>query len=70
MRSILWRDIFWFLVGKAIKGKQKIKTASRDQNPGSGNKMVEAQRPSEKHGDGSKGPGGHSANLEVIFAGL
>ena len=36
-----------------------------DQNAGCGDKMEEARRPSDRHGDGFVGPGGHSANLEA-----
>ena len=34
-------------------------------NAGLGNKMAEAQRSSERYGDGFAGPGGHSTNLEA-----
>ena len=57
--------IFRFLVGSAIKGKKNIKTASGDQNAGCGDKMAEARKRSERHGDVFSGPGGHSANLEA-----
>ena len=60
LRSLLWRDIFWCLVGK-----QKIKTASGDQNAGHGDKMVEVLRRRERHRGGLTGPGGHSENLEA-----
>ena len=36
-----------------------------DQNAGRGDRIVEACRRSERHGEGFVGPGGHSANLEA-----
>ena len=49
----------------AIKGEQKIKTASGDKNAGRGDKMAEAQKRSERHRDGFAGPGGYSENMEA-----
>ena len=45
LRSFVRRDYFDFwLVKSYLKGKQKIKTASGDQNAGRGDKMAEARR--------------------------
>ena len=65
LRRLLWRDIFWFLVGKLIRGKEKLKTSKRDQSVWCRDKMPEAHRHSKRHGKGFAGPVGHSANLET-----
>ena len=38
---------------------------SHDQNVGRGDRMADAQRRIERHGDSFAGPGGHSANLKA-----
>ena len=45
---LLWRGIFWFLVGKAMKGKWIISSASGAQNAGRGDRIAEARRHRER----------------------
>ena len=48
------------------EAKQKIKTASKDQNAARGDRMAEAWIRCESHGDGFAGLGGYSAHHDTL----